>query len=331
MAASGFDLGRFETDEIPWRQIARVAPVVILLLLAVYLSFKSVYTVAPYEEAVVLRFGRYFSTSEPGLHFCIPVVDKVLKVNMAEHSLNLPVGIRGSRSVGRLSSEEETLVLTGGLNAASVEWTVQWKVADPSGYLFSFYDRNNEDYVQDVIAMASRTVMNRLIGDYSINEILTEKRGEISEKAREATEKILNKYDCGVSIQALQMQRVTPPDRVKPSFDAVNSSIQERKRLENEANKEKARILPAAYAGKDKLIRGAEGYADRRRAEASGEIAALLAKYRAYQKAPEVTRQRLYLEAMQEILSEVGDKVIIDGDLSSVLPLLQLNQGVQDK
>lgn len=324
MNARGYDQRGFGAEEIPWQQILRYVPLVLLLLLAAYLCWNSFYTVQPYERAVLLRFGKSYATAPPGLHFKIPLVDQVLVASMEEHSLNLPFGVRGGRPDEPGRSEEETLTLTGDLNAASVEWTVQWKVTVPQDYLFSFHDPADPLYMERVITTAARTVMNRLIGDYSIDEVLTEKRGEIAAEAREATQGILDQYACGVTIVDLQMQRVTPPERVKPAFDRVNASIQKRDQFENEANKERNQLLPGAYAKKDQLIREAEGYAKRRRAEATGEIAALLAKYEAYQNAPEVTRQRLYLEALQEVFQSVETKIIIDGDLRQVLPLLDL-------
>ena len=170
--------------------------------------------------------------------------------------------------------------------------------------------------------------MNRLIGDYSIDEVLTDKRTEIAEKARVATQERLDEYTCGVAITDLQLQRATPPSQVKPAFAAVNSAVQLRDQLENEANKERNRLIPAAKADRDKSIREAEGYAARRRAEVNGEISALMAKYQAYQKAPEITRQRLYLESMQSVLSQLENKTILDADLQKgVLPLMQLDQG----
>jgi membrane protease subunit HflK len=174
--------------------------------------------------------------------------------------------------------------------------------------------------------------MNRLVGDYSIDEVLTEKRVEIGETARKATQDMLDLYSCGIVIQDLQMQRVSPPERVRPAFDEVNASIQHRDQSESEANTERNKLLPAALAEKDKLIRTAQGYAERRRAEANGEISALLARYEAYHRAPEVTRQRLYLESMQKILSAIHAKVIIDGPVSKqMLPLLQLDTGTGAK
>ena len=167
--------------------------------------------------------------------------------------------------------------------------------------------------------------MNRLVGDYSFDEVIGPKRSDIANEARGDTQRILDAYKCGITITALQMQRVIPPDRVKPAFDKVNASIQEKQKLENEAESERNKLLPEAKASRDKLIREAEGYASRRRAEAQGEIEALLAKYHAYQRAPEVTRQRLYIEAMQDLLTSVKDKTIIDADLKQFLPLLNLD------
>ena len=163
--------------------------------------------------------------------------------------------------------------------------------------------RRGDEYLGRVISLASRTVMNRLIGDYSIDEVLTEKRNEIRVAAKEQTQKMLDGYKCGVIITDLQMQRVRPPRKVRPAFDAVNKSIQERDKLENEANKIRNKQIPEARAAADKKMRDAEGYAARRRAEVGGEIKALRARYEAYRQAPEVTRKRLYLDAMEEILS----------------------------
>ena len=305
---------------------ALVKPIAIVVIAFVVLFsvVKSYYTVEANQEAVVLRFGKFHTTAPPGLHFCVPLVDEVLKVSVEEHSLRLPVGYAGERS--DRSREEDTLMLTGDLNAASVEWTVQWKVDDPEQYLFSFYQEGDDRYVERVILMAARTVMNRLVGDYSIDEILTEKRTEIAEAARQATQATLNEYECGVAITDLQMQRVTPPDKVKPAFAAVNSAVQQRDKLENEALKLRNEMIPKANAERDKKIQEAKGYAERRRAEVNGEITALMAKYEAYTKAPDVTRRRLYLEAMKKVLAGVEQKIVIDSALDQVLPLLPLNQ-----
>ena len=318
---------QFSPDDVPWDRVLLVTPIVILLLIIFYLLWNAFYTVEPDEKAVVLRFGRYHETVGPGLQFCIPLVDKILKVSTREQSFQLPD--TGGASPGSYN-EGTTLMLTGDLNAVFVRWTVQWKVEKPQDFLFRFYrdDGRQSEYSEAVIRTVSQTVMNRLIGDYSIEEVLTEKREDIAVLARDQTQAILDDYKCGVTIRGLQMQRVTPPEKVRPAFDAVNSSIQRRDQLVNEGNKIRNQLLPKARAEKDKLIREAEGYADRRRAETNGEIKALLARYRAYAKAPEVTRQRLYIEAMEKVLAGVENKVIIDADLQGgILPLLQLDKG----
>jgi len=207
---------RMGPEDIPWDRILLIAPVVILLLMALYLVISSVYQVDEYQKAVVMRFGKYHKTVEPGLQFCIPLVDTVLKVSTEEHSLRLPFGAGPTRP--RNVSEEETLMLTADLNAAVVEWTVQWKVVEPQDYLFRFYKEGDPTYPERVITTVAQTVMNRLVGDYSMGEVLTEKRGMIASEARDATQKILDGYSCGVQIRDLQMQRVSPPEKVRPAF-----------------------------------------------------------------------------------------------------------------
>jgi len=319
---------RVDPDEVI-RRLGWPLAIVVLLLVLGYLIMKGFYTVRENENAVVLRFGREHATTAPGFHFCIPFVDTVLKANVTEERrIRLPLGDGAERRTS--ASEEATLMLTGDLNAASVEWTVQWRISNPSQKLFSFYDPRDPEgdvYLEQVVNMVARTVMNRLVGDYSIDEVLTEKRPEIRLAARNATQEMLDRYACGVTITDLQMQRVRPPTKVRPSFDAVNSAIQHKDQLENEANKEKNQLIPTARAESDKKKREAEGYAARRRAEVDGEIEALRAKYAAYKLAPDVTRKRLYLDAMETILNNVDQKIIIDAKLNHVLPLLQLQEG----
>lgn len=321
----GFPERRMRSQEIPWDRILVIVPLAILAIIGLALVFESWYTVQAHEKAVVLQFGKYNRTVSPGLHFRIPLVEDVLKVSVEEHSLRLPFGAGTARP--HEASEENTLMLTADLNAATVEWTVQWQVVEPESFLFRLYREGDPEYAERIITTVTQTVMNRLVGDYSIDEILTEKRGEIAEFARQSTQAILDQYQGGVTVRDLQMQRVGPPDKVRPAFEQVNASIQLRDQLENEANKQRNQMLPKAYAEKDKSIREAEGYADRRRAETTGEIKALLARYQAYQRAPDLTRQRLYLEAMQEILATVESKMVVDSDLQGqILPVLPLEQ-----
>ncbi len=326
------ELRRFGERQYDVRDFVVPIMVLLLVLLVGFVLFSAYYTVKENEQAVVLRFGRYHATSPPGLHFKIPLADRVLKVSVEEHSLRLPVGTGAERAQD--TSETETLMLTGDFNAASVEWSVQWKVNEPKDYLFSFYHPNDPNYTERVIRTAARTVMNRLVGDYSLDEVLTDKRSVIAAEARQATQQILDELKrgdglkgCGIMITDLQMQRVTPPVSVKPAYDAVLAAIQRSSQLQNEANKERNQLIPQAEAEADKKIQEAEGYASRRRAEVTGEIKALLDKYQAYRDTREVTRQRLYLDAMEKVLENVETKIIIDSELQQLLPLLQLDSG----
>jgi modulator of FtsH protease HflK len=315
--------------EEPWMRFLPLFPWVVGLVLAFWLMWDVAYTVEPYEQAVVLRFGKYHATTTPGLHMKLPLVDQVIKVSVEEHGLRLPFGLVSSGNEApapRESSEDETLMLTGDLNTAAVEWTVQWKVTEPAQFLFRFpHEEGDERIARGLLTTVSRTVMNRLVGDYSFDEVIGAKRSDIAVEARQDIQRILDAYVCGLTVTALQMQRVIPPERVKPAFDRVNASIQEKQKLENEAESTRNKLIPEAKANRDRLIREAEGYAARRKAEAEGEIEALLAKYHAYQRAPEITRQRLYLDAMLDVLQGVKDKTIIDSDLKQLFPLLNLD------
>jgi len=322
---------RIRPDELPWDRILLVAPLVIVVIMVALLAYGSVYRVEAHERAVVMRFGRFQEPIvEPGLHFRIPLVDTVLYANVQEQGLRLPFGTERGRPFEAKANEDETLMLTADLNAAAVEWTIQWQVTDPDKFLFRFYRDDDPKYAESVIKTVAQTVMNRLVGDYSIDQVLTQKTEELEQEALEATRNMLARYDCGVQVRDLQMQRVRPPEKVRPAFEQVNASIQKREQLEYEGEKERNRLVPQAEAEKDKLIREAEGYRERRLAEARGEIDALLAKFEEYQAAPEETRQRLYIEAMEDVFGTVESTVIVDADLQGkMLPLLPLDQGAR--
>jgi membrane protease subunit HflK len=254
-------------------------------------------------------------------------VEERILVDVSEKSMRLPMGnAENSTSQSGLNydtdDDNQSLILTGDLYAAIVEWNVFWRVSEPQKFIFSL----NEDHVQRAMIAVSRSTMHRIVGDYSADEILTGKREEIALAALKEMKKAIEPFDAGIDITDLQLQRVTPPDVVKPSFDLVNASIQQRDQLVNEARRERNQLIPMARAQSDKLIREAEGYGARRLAEAEGEITALLAKYESYRLAPEVTRQRMYLETMEKVFSSDGKKIILDENLKGMLPLLDLNK-----
>ena len=306
------------------QQLVSMALLLFGVLFIAYLVWSAAYVVDAHEQAVVLRFGKYHSTQTAGLHFKIPAVDERVLVDMSEKSMRLPIGHDeragdwSSYEVNR--SDDEALILTGDLYAAVVEWNVFWQVVEPDKFIFSF----NEDHVRDALVAVARSTMHRIVGDYSADETLTGKREEIALQALSEMRSALQSFDAGIEIIDLQLQRVTPPDVVKASFDKVNASIQEKGQLINEATREKNSLLPLARADSDKLIREAEGYADRRLAEPQGEISALLAKYESYKLAPDITRQRMYLETMERVFESGGRKLILDEKLEGMLPILQL-------
>lgn len=309
------------------QQVLTGLAAVVALSTILYFAWSGFYTVREYEKAVVLRWGKYYTTAEPGLHFKLPWIDDRILVDCSERTLRLPWGTaelvqRGAPLTVERDSPEEMLILTGDLYAAVVEWNVIWRVSEPRDFAL----RLNDDDADNIINAVARSTMHRIIGDYAADEILTGKREEIALAALAELKSNLESLKSGIMIVDLQMQRAIPPDRVKPAFDEVNASIQQRDKLVNEARRERNQMLPLALASQDKSIREAEGYASRRKAEAEGEIAALLAKYAAYQKAPELTRRRLYLETMERVLGNSGPKVILDGSMPSPLPLLPLEK-----
>ncbi len=287
--------------------------------LCIYIAWNSCFTVKEYEQAVVLRFGKYVRPAGPGLQFKLPGIEERILVDTSEKSMRLPINTTDGLED---ESRQHALILTGDLYAAVVEWNVIWRVVEPEKYVFSF----NEDHIRRVLIAVARSTMHRIVGDYSADEILTGKREEIALAALKEMKKAIEPFDAGIEITNLQLQRVTPPEVVKPSFDQVNASIQQRDQLVNEARRERNSLIPMAKAGSDKLIREAEGYAARRRSEAEGEISALLAKYESYRLAPEITRQRMYLETMERVFQNGGKQIILDDNLKGMLPFLDVNK-----
>lgn len=302
-------------------QVGYLVLVGLAVLLVIYAGWTGVYSVDASEQAVVMRFGKYHGTVGPGLHFKAPWIDQCFVIDQSERSMRLPFaeGISDQESD---FNQEDKLILTGDLYAAVVEWNVVWRVTDPQEFIVNFNGDDGE--IENVIVAVSRSVMHRAVGDYSAEELLTGKREEITQIALKSLSERLTDFKSGVAITDLQMQRVTPPDSVKPAFDEVNASIQQRDQSVSEANRERNQLIPTAEAQRDRLIREAEGYASRKQAEAQGEISALLAKYESYKLAPEITRKRMYLEMMEKVIQQSGQKIILDSKVKGALPLLNL-------
>ncbi len=308
-----------EIPKIP--KVAGRLPVFALIVLAVVLLFTSFYTIEPEEVGVVMRFGRFIDTTDPGLHFKIPFgIDRVIRVPV-QRQLKEEFGFRtvaaGVRSQFR-GVPDEALMLTGDLNAAVVEWVVQYRIVDPERYLFRV--RNVEDTLRDL----SEAVMREVVGDRTVNEVVTIGRQEIADLVEQRLQAACNQYETGIEIDQVVLQDVNPPDEVKASFNEVNEAEQERETLINQAQEAYNQRIPNARGQAQKAIESARGYALDRVNRARGEAARFADIYAAYARAPEVTRRRMYLETMGKVIPSAGEKVVVDDDLDSVLPLLNL-------
>jgi membrane protease subunit HflK len=299
-------------------------PLVVVGIIALAGLFSSFYSVGPDEVGVIRRFGKYVRTTNPGLHVKFPFIEKVNKVKV-KYIFKEEFGFRTTSPgvVTRYSPREyfdESLMLTGDLNVLVVEWIVQFKVKDPAKLLFNI--RNPLRTIRNI----SEAVMRQVVGDSTVNEVLTTRRVEINRAVQEKLQEILDSYDSGIQIVTVKLQDVNPPDQVKPSFNEVNEAKQEKEKVINQAWEAYNKIIPKARGEAEKTIRESEGYALKRINRAKGDAAKFIATWEAYKNSQDVTRKRLYLEAMNEILPKAGKKFIIDSREKGILPLLRLNE-----
>ncbi len=297
----------------------------LLVLAAVIALWTTWFTVDPEEVGIVLRFGRYVRQSGPGLNVKLPYpVETVLKVPV-QRQLKEEFGFRTRQAGVRTRYEEgsferESLMLTGDLNVAIVEWTAQFRVRDPYKYLFKVRD------VRNTFRDLNEAVLREVVGDRSVNEVLTIGRQEIASEAERRLQELCDQYETGIHVEQIVLQDVNPPDPVKPSFNEVNQAQQEREKLINEARAEYNRIIPKASGEAQQTIQQAEGYATDRINRAKGDAQAFRSVHAAYLRAPEVTRRRIYLETMNAIFPRLKRKVVVDEKLKSLLPFLNLEE-----
>jgi len=316
-----FDAPKMPQLNMPKFAAKNVIGIVIALVVLVT-AFSAVYQIEPDEAGVVLQFGRYSRVTGPGLHFLIPFAEGVIKVPVQRQLKQefgfrtAAPGVRTQYATGDFS--DESAMLTGDLNVAVVEWIVQFKIKDPRMFLF-----NVRDPIKTFRDM-TEAAMRQVVGDHSVDEVITTGRASVASQGQEILQRLCDTYEIGIDVQQLVLQDVNPPDPVKPSFNEVNEAIQEREQLINEARTEYNRAIPKAEGEAEQLIEEAKGYATARVNRAEGEATRFEAIYTEYRKAPRVTRNRMYLEMLNEVLPRVGKKVIIDENGASVLPLLNL-------
>ena len=292
----------------------------VLALAGAWGALSSYYTVPAESEGIVLRFGKYLASQPPGLHFKLPFgIDEVREVQVKRQlKLEFGYGTPGSSNPDQIGEqpEEEKSMVTGDLNAALVEWVVQYRVDDPK--LFLFHTREAASTLRDL----SEAVMREVVGDRTVDEVITIGRQDIENSTLLRLRELAKAYQLGLAIDQVQLKNVNPPRQVQASFNEVNKAQQDREAAVNVANGDYNKAVPRAQGEAAQKISEAEGYKLKRVNEALGDVTAFNAVLKQYAKAPEVTRTRLYLETMAEVLPLVRQKIIVDDTVKQILPLL---------
>ena len=306
----------------PARRLSFELLVLVVALIAGVWS--SVYTVPSDSVAVVQRFGQYLRMVDPGLHFKLPLGVDVATILPVKRQLKQEFGFSTSDATNPYQNsrepDAETQMVTGDLNAALVEWVVQYRIADPLKFLFQIRD------AQATLRDVSELVMRESVGDRTVEEVITVGRQEIEVEALARMQLLAAKYELGISIDQVQLKNVNPPEPVQTSFNEVNQAQQEKEKLINQARREYNKVIPLAEGEKDQRVREAEGYKLKRVNEAEGDVARFKALFGEYLNAPEVTKRRIYLETLQDVLPNLKSKIILDEKGRQILPLLQLGQ-----
>jgi membrane protease subunit HflK len=322
---------------LPTSKVKALLLVFIVILLALT-GYTSLYTVPSDSVAVVLRFGKFEVIMPSGLHFKVPLGIDQVNIVPTKRQLKQEFGfstpgardpnqnispnrfyISNKSKVDLISDQVgETQMVTGDLNTALVEWVVQYRIADPKYYLFEVRDPGG------TLRYVSESVMREVVGDRTVDEVITIGRQEIEVQALSKMQALTTKYMMGIRIDQVQLKNINPPQPVQASFNKVNQAQQEKEKLINEARREYNRVIPLAEGERDQRIREADGYRLKRINEAEGNALRFNALFTEYLNAPEVTRRRLYLETMQKVMPQISNKIIIDNKAKSVLPLLNL-------
>jgi modulator of FtsH protease HflK len=308
--------------------IIKYLPYIVVILIIIVAVVGTIYSIGPDEVGVVQRFGKYHETTTPGLHMKLPFgIDKVSPVKV-QRIFKEEFGTRtvtaGVKTVYSMQSyQDESLMLTGDLNILDVRWIVQFRVIDPAKMLFE--TRSPIINLRNV----AEIVMRRLVGDYTVDEVLTTKREEIDTKAQLYMQELLNKYNTGLKIVTVKLLDVNPPNKVKPAFNEVNEAKQEKEQAINQAWEAYNKVIPKASGEAERTLREAEGYSLDKINRAKGDADRFLAVLEEYQKAPNVTKKRIYIETMSEVIPKAKQKYVMDPKQSSVLPLLNIGQQVK--
>lgn len=300
----------------------------ILVIAVIVLFATSFFVVDGTEQAVVTRFGKYYGTYEPGLHFKLPLgIDVNYNVPtkiIQEQQFGFKVGNKpGSKTEISIPVISESTMLTGDLNLVEVEWTVQYQIVNPKDYLFNIEDINGT--IRDI----SRSVINILVGDRPILNVIGSERETIEDQAPTMMNENFNKLGLGINVKAVKLQNIVAPSGVQDAFEDVNKADQDMKRFINEGKEAYNKEIPKARGEAEQLVEIAKGYATERVNKAKGDVARFSAIFDEYKKNPSVTRERMYLEMMEQIFTDSKGTTIIDGNLDNMLPIKDLSSGVK--
>ncbi len=298
----------------------------VIVIIVVIVAYGSFYTVAPEELGVVKRFGRVVRTADPGPHFKIPFIEAVLKPQVTKvHRVEVGFITIDPGPPARYSSiKKEALMLTGDENIVKVEFIVQYKIKDATAFLFNIRDQRK------AIKDAAEATMREIVGKNPIDEVLTEGRFRIQQDAKQLLQEILDIYDSGISIVALQLQDVLPPGQVADAFKDVASAREDKEKAEEQAEGYRNDLIPKAKGQAEQIMSESMAYKEARINQAKGDTSRFLQVLTEFRKAKDVTQKRIYIETMQEVLGRM-DKVIIEGPAGqNVLPYLPLGRGARD-
>jgi membrane protease subunit HflK len=303
------------------------APLIGIIIIALLISVSMIYKIDQDEVGVVQRFGAFARLEQPGLNFKLPAgIEKVTKVKVLKvHTAEF--GFKSARldPRSRFSGEQEildvALMLTGDLNIAIVPWIIQFRIKEPADYLFNV--RNVNLLLNDMAEASMRLV----VGDRSVDEVIN-RREEIADEAKVILQHELDEAKAGINIVNIEMKRTNVPRPVQPSLNEVNQATQEKEQMIYKANEEYNKAIPAARGEAERIIKTAEGYALDRINRSKGDASRFNDIYQEYIKAKDVTKRRLYLEAMADLLPKLGQKYIVDSDMNNLLPMLNLGKEI---
>lgn len=284
------------------------------------------YSVGADEMGIIQRFGKYVRQTSPGLHLKIPFGVETAKKVKVKKVFKQEFGFRTQKSGIRTQYSgrkflDESIMLTGDLNVAEVEWIVQYRISDPYKYLFKI------KVPEETLRSMSEAVMRRVVGDRGVSGVLTVGRIEIGKQVEQDLQQLLDQFDSGIQVVTVKLQDVNPPEAVKSAFNEVNRAKQDKEKMINEAWEDYNKRIPRAQGEAAQMIAEAEGYALRRVNRSQGDVALFRDVYREYRLSPGVTRRRLYLETMEKVLPKIRDIYIVDEKQKSILPLLDLGGG----